>query len=112
MDTVDRANLSLNSYIKVGVVVVLLLILVLGPLLQIYDCFNDPPTHDHDALLHTIDALLSIALILVIEWVLFCTLAIFWTIRDQLRYLKRCFFILAILEPTPSISPQPLSLRI
>lgn len=102
----------MSRYIKIGVVVILLLILVVGPLLQIYDCFNDPPTHDHDAMLHTVDCLLSIALILVIEWVFFCLLAISWTIRDQLKFLKQSFFILACFEPTPAISPQSLSLRI
>lgn len=109
---IKESRFGLSSYIKIGVVVILLLILVVGPLLQIYDCFNDPPTQDHDALLHTIDALLSIALILVIQCVLFWMLAIFWTIRDQLKHLKRLFLVLSWFQPTLSLSPQSLSLRI
>jgi hypothetical protein len=31
----------------------MLLVLLCGPLLQVYDCFNDSPVVDHDALLHT-----------------------------------------------------------
>lgn len=107
-----ESHFRLSSYIKIGVVVILLLILIVGPLLQIYDCFNDPPTHDHDALLHSVDALLSIALILVFEWVLFCLLAICWTIRDQLKQLKCCFFIPYFFEPVSPISPRPQFLRI
>lgn len=43
----------------------MLLVLLIGPLLQIYDCFNDDPVLDHDAILHTVDAILCIALSLV-----------------------------------------------
>lgn len=102
----------MNSYIKVGVVVILLLILVAGPLLQIYDCFNDPPNLDHDALLHTIDALLSIALILALNLAPFLVLAMLCAVRDKLK-LPQCWnFISHCLQPTPCISPQPLALRI
>ena len=49
---------------KVGVVL-LLVVLICGPLLQIYDCFNDSPTVDHDSLLHSVDALFCIIIALI-----------------------------------------------
>jgi hypothetical protein len=109
---VQRVEFSLNPHLKVGVIVVLLLILVLGPLLQIYDCFNDAPNLDQDALLHTIDALLSFALILALEITIVWILAIFRASRDSLKRLQCCRFIAFFAEPIPSISPHSLSLRI
>lgn len=50
---------------KVGVVVILL-VLVVGSLVQVYDTFNDFPAHDHDALLHTVDALFCAIMVLVV----------------------------------------------
>lgn len=102
----------MSSYIKIGVVLILLLILVVGPLLQIYDCFNDSPNLDHDGLLHTIDALLSIALILALNVTLFLALAMLFAVQDKLKQLRYCGFILFCIQPTPSISPQSLALRI
>jgi hypothetical protein len=45
-------------------VVVILLVLIVGSLAQVYDTFNDSPAVDHDALLHTVDALFCVILIL------------------------------------------------
>jgi hypothetical protein len=50
---------------KVGVVVILL-VLIFGSLAQVYDTFNDSPAVDHDALLHTVDALFCVVLILAL----------------------------------------------
>jgi hypothetical protein len=101
-----------NSYIKVGIVVILLLILVAGPLLQIYDCFNDSPNLDHDALLHTIDALLSIALILAFNLTLLWAIAISCEIPGALKRLRSCSFIDFCNQARPSPGPPLLSLRI
>ena len=90
----------------------MLLVLVCGPLLQIYDCFNDAPNLDHDALLHTIDALLSIAFIFALNLILFCVLAVAEVIPDPLKHLRWCSFLDSCIQPTPSISPHALSLRI
>jgi hypothetical protein len=48
----------------------MLLVLICGPLLQIYDCFNDPPALDHDALLHTVDALSCMVFVLILAGLL------------------------------------------
>lgn len=50
---------------KIGVIV-LVLVLVIGSLAQLYDTFNDFPAHDHDALLHTADALFCLIFILAL----------------------------------------------
>lgn len=50
---------------KVGVVVILL-VLIVGSLAQVYDTFNDNPAQDHDALLHTVDALVCVILIVAL----------------------------------------------
>lgn len=50
---------------KVGVVVILL-VLIVGSLAQVYDTFNDFPASDHDALLHTVDALFCVIFILAL----------------------------------------------
>lgn len=102
----------MSSYIKIGVVVILLLILVAGPLLQIYDCFNDSPNLDHDALLHTVDALLSIALILAFNLTLFWVLAMLCVIPDALKRLRCSSFIDSYNLAVPSLGPPLLSLRI
>jgi len=49
-----------SRFSKVGAIL-LLLLLLFGPVLQQHDCFNDAPNLDHDAVLHTIDALFCIA---------------------------------------------------
>lgn len=102
----------MSSYIKVGVVVVLLLILVAGPLLQIYDCFNDSPNLDHDALLHTIDSLLSIALILAFNLTLLWAVAISFLMPDVLKHLRSCRPIGSCNQAILSLGSPPLSLRI
>lgn len=91
---------------------ILLLILVAGPLLQIYDCFNDSPNLDHDALLHTIDALLSIALIFAFNLTLFWVLAMLCVIPDAVKRLRSCPFIDSCDRALPSLGPPLLSLRI
>jgi hypothetical protein len=53
-----------RNFSKVGVVLLLLLLLC-GPVLQAFDCFNDAPSLDHDGLLHGVDALLCVALTLL-----------------------------------------------
>ena len=102
----------MSLYIKIGVVAILLLIMIVGPLLQIYDCFNDPPTHDHDALLHTIDSLLSIALILAFNLTFFWVIAMLCVIPDALKRLRCSSFIDSCNLAIPSLGPPALSLRI
>lgn len=46
---------------KLGTLLLLLIVLI-GPAVQSYDCFNDAPNRDHDAALHAVDALLCISL--------------------------------------------------
>lgn len=102
----------MSSYIKIGVVVILLQILLIGPLLQIYDCFNDSPNLDHDALLHTVDALLSIALILAFNLTLFWVIATLCVIPDALKRLRSSSLIDSSNLTLPSLGPPTLSLRI
>jgi hypothetical protein len=54
-----------GNFSKVGVIL-LLLLLLLGPVLQVLDCFNDAPNLDHDGVLHGVDALLCFAFTLLI----------------------------------------------
>lgn len=90
----------------------MLLVLLIGPILQIYDCFNDAPNVDHDALLHTVDALLSIAVILALSCLLFCAVAVSWFFGDlpgpvcSSSSTSDSSFVL------PAFRPQRLSLRI
>lgn len=102
----------LRSYFKIGVIVVLLLILVIGPMLQIYDCFNDAPNIDHDALLHTMDALLSIALIFALNWILLQVLGLLYRHDDRGRPLRFPPSIRVIEQLCLSLSPQALPIRI
>lgn len=60
---------AIVSSLRKIAVVVLLLVLVVGSLVQVYDTFNDFPAHDHDALLHTADALFCIILLLAVAGV-------------------------------------------
>ena len=90
----------------------MLLVLLIGPMLQIYDCFNDAPNVDHDALLHTIDALLSIALILVLNFALFWVLTFFRLFADLAGGLRGSPRLSFCDLPIPNLSPQPLALRI
>lgn len=96
--------------VKIGVVL-MLLVLLIGPLLQIYDCFNDAPNLDHDALLHTVDALLSLAVLLGLSCLLLWAVAIcrwFGDLADSLRSSLSVPFSPRI----SAFSPQPFSLRI
>jgi hypothetical protein len=61
---------QLVSNLKKLGIVLMLLVLICGPLLQIYDCFNDPPALDHDALLHTVDALSCMIFVLILAGLL------------------------------------------
>lgn len=61
----------------------MLLVLLIGPLLQIYDCFNDDPVLDHDAILHTVDAMLCIALSLVLGSLLVWVVTLFRLFRGS-----------------------------
>ena len=54
-----------RRFSKIGAIL-LLLLLVFGPVLQGFDCFNDVPNLDHDGVLHAVDALLCIAFTLLI----------------------------------------------
>ena len=109
---IKESDSRLRSNIKVGAIVVLLLILVVGSLLQIYDCFNDAPNVDHDALLHTIDAFISVAMILALNVVLFWALAMLRIIWDPLERLQFCFSLRSCVDPAPTLEPQVLALRI
>lgn len=89
----------------------MLLVLIIGPLLQIYDCFNDPPNVDHDALLHTVDAMLSIAVILGLSCLLFWAVALCRWFGDLANRVRSSLSIPSS-DPIPAFSPHPLSLRI
>ena len=97
---------------KVGVILLLLLLLI-GPVLQAYDCFNDSPNLDHDGILHGIDALLCIAFgFVVFGFVLLGFMRrVCWSWHLPLRLvvslgsLTRSF-------PVPPIDTSPLMLRI
>jgi len=54
-----------RGFSKVGAIL-LLLLLLFGPVLQAFDCFNDAPNLDHDGVLHGVDALLCFAFTLLI----------------------------------------------
>ena len=96
---------------KVGVILVLLVLLI-GPMLQIYDCFNDAPNVDHDALLHTVDALLSIALVLALGFALLLILGFFRLFEDLAERLHNSQVLSCCVHPLRAISPQPHALRI
>lgn len=111
MDTTCWPVGFLSTLFKVAVIV-MLLVLLIGPMLQIYDCFNDAPNLDHDAILHTVDALLCIAFSLVFSCLLIWAFAIvrfFGNLQEQLQCL---FFGPAADRPTPPLSPHSLALRI
>jgi hypothetical protein len=90
-------------------VVLLLLVLICGPLLQIYDCFNDSPTVDHDSLLHSVDALfcIIIALIATSLWALvFAILQLAQksrckSVRRPTTQVATCYLDLFYLSPHP-----------
>lgn len=66
----------------------LLLALLVGPALQMRDCFNDPPNHDHDVTLHLVDAVLCVAVSTAIVGTLLLLVAV-----------TRTFFGFVIEEP-------------
>lgn len=101
----------MGSFFKLGIIF-MLLVLFIGPMLQIYDCFNDAPNVDCDALLHTVDALLSIAIILGLSCVLLWTLAVSRFFADLLE-VSRPYSSTPVCDiRIPASPPQMLSLRI
>lgn len=107
----QASSYSLDKFFKVGVILIVLVLLI-GPMLQIHDCFNDAPNLDHDAVLHSVDALLCIAFSLMLGCLLLWVLAISRFFEPLLEELFSCSSRLACDRPAPSLSPQPLSLRI
>ena len=65
LSEVESGRRMSRRFSKVAVVLLLLLLLI-GPVLQVLDCFNDAPNLDHDGVLHGVDALLCIAFTLLI----------------------------------------------
>lgn len=76
----------MNKVFKIAAVL-MLLVLLIGPMLQVYDCFNDNPMLDHDALLHTVDAILCIAFSLVLSVLLVWVMALFRLLRSPVQEL-------------------------
>lgn len=105
------SSFKMSRLSKFGVIV-MLLVLLIGPMLQIYDCFNDAPNVDHDALLHTIDALLSIGLILALSFALLWVLTLFGLFADLAERLHRSPRRSFCELPIPNLRPQPLALRV
>lgn len=101
----------LNTLFKV-VVILMLVVLIVGPLLQIYDCFNDAPNLDHDALLHTIDALLCLVFALLFSCLLIVALAIIQYLGSLLESCQCCSSRPTCDRRAPIPSPQALPLRI
>ena len=103
-----------RRFSKVGAIL-LLLLLLFGPVLQGFDCFNDAPNLDHDGILHAVDALLCFALTLL---VFSCLLLAFLKLLRLSRHLSQLAMPFANLCPalpiiTSDISPaSPLALRI
>ncbi len=97
-------------------VVFLLLLLLLGPVLQALDCFNDAPNLDHDGVLHAVDALLCIAFtLLIFSGLLLAFLKLLRLSRNLPRQLAMSFASLC--PPLPFLpsdtSPtSPLALRV
>ena len=104
-----------RRFSKVGALLLFLLLLI-GPVLQQHDCFNDAPNVDHDAVMHTIDALSCIAFTLLVST---CLLLAFLKSRRlswrMPRHLEMSFqslcFVLPFL-PIDTSPPSPLALRI
>jgi hypothetical protein len=101
----------LSTLFKVAVIL-MLLVLLIGPMLQTHDCFNDAPNLDQDAILHTVDALLCIAFSLMFSCFLIWAFAIVRFSGNLQEQLQCWFFGPASDRPTPPLSPQFLSLRI
>ena len=111
VDTGVSQQLFLSALFKVGMIV-MLLVLLIGPMLQINDCFNDAPNLDHDAVSHSVDALLCFAFSLVLGCLLLWVLAISRSFERLLEQLHNCSFGPAFDRRTPFFSPHTLSLRI
>lgn len=92
--------------------ILMLMVLLIGPMLQIYDCFNDALNLDHDALLHTVDALLCIAFGLVLSCLLVFALAFCRFLGNWLEQFQCCSFEPSYRRTTPFLGPLPLPLRI
>ena len=81
----SRGRRLSRRFSKVGAIL-LLLLLLFGPVLQGFDCFNDAPNVDHDGVLHAVDALLCFALTLL---VFSCLLLAFLKLLRLSQYLPR-----------------------
>ncbi len=106
------SNMS-KKHFKIGMLF-LFLVLLAGPLLQGIDCFNDAHNLDHDAVLHTVDALLCIAITVVtlgslLLW-LVRTLGVFLDRPQQLRVWVQSRRALA--NPCPTFGRPFLALRV
>lgn len=90
----------------------MLLVLLLGPMLQIHDYFNDAHAADHDAVLHTIDALLCIATMLMLGCLLLWLVKAFRLLGYLPEQWRNCIPIPPTLLLSPSFERPPLALRI
>lgn len=97
---------------KIGALLLLLVVLI-GPVIQGYDCFNDAPNLDHDAALHTVDALLCISLVACAVGVAVVFLSRKWCyVRSlALKFVRAGLPRLIVRHVIPTPSP-PLLLRI
>lgn len=90
----------------------MLLVLLFGPMLQIYDYFNDAHALDQDAVLHTLDALLCFASALMLACLLLWLVKAFRLLgylpEQQHGYLSSPSRSL----PFPAFDTPPLALRI
>ena len=104
-----------RKFSKVAIIL-LLLLLLFGPALQGFDCFNDAPNLDHDGVLHAVDAILCIALtLLIFSGLLLAFLKLLRLSRHLPRQLAVSFAYLCPALPfLPSdTSPaSPLALRV
>lgn len=102
-----------NKYFKIGVFV-MLLVLLFGPMLQGRDCFNDAPNRDHDAVLHTTDALICVAVVVALS----CLVLWFIKVVRWFQYLmeepeeRPLFRSFSPLRSIAYFARPPVSLRI
>lgn len=104
-----------RRFSKVGAIF-LLLVLLFGPMLQQHDCFNDAPNLDHDAVLHTIDALFCIAFTLLVFSCLLLAflklLRLSWHLPGQLTVSFANLCPALPFVPSDTSPASPLALRI
>lgn len=102
---------AIVSSLRKIAVVVLLLVIVVGSLVQVYDTFNDFPAHDYDALLHTADALFCIIFLLAVAGVWTVLIALLRLIESppngSQSYNPRSTFEVVNLHAL-HVSPPPL----